>query len=177
VQPGLCALTSDPSNRASPRCSTRLAAGSCTDAFVQRGVPLPGRASRPVRAVGLPSAARQRSWGSYPSQVCSRIGWRSHLCDSGPTCLFSLRRPTRLIFVGLIRRLSSELAIKRGGESGAWMRWLLGFDPFCGPCRGHSTPAVVPALGFASRRHSGTGSCIRVGSTPHGSSVPGLPGS
>jgi len=92
-QPGLAALTSDPSNRASPRDSTRPEPDHAPTRSFSAVFRYPARRSRPVRAVGLPSAARQRSWGSCPSQVCSRIGWSSHLCVSGPTCL--LRRTAR----------------------------------------------------------------------------------
>lgn len=50
--------------------------------------------------------ARRRSWDFHPSQVCSRRRWTPHLCGSGPTCSFDPNDPTRLIFVGLVRRSS-----------------------------------------------------------------------
>jgi len=73
-----------------------------------RGVPLPViEPSRPGRARGTSlGLARRRSWGSIPSQVCSRGRVVRHLCRSGPTCRsrrssapIDFRRGDRIAFV------------------------------------------------------------------------------
>jgi len=89
--------------------------------------------------------------------------------------LFAFASSARFIFVGLISplaerrmRATSRAAI-RDDVSGQ----LLGFDSRLRSVSGASfcSPRIDPALGFASCRDSGTRTCIRMGSTPSGSSV------
>jgi len=131
-------------------------AGSCTVAFLRRGVPLPnGLGPRRGLAGRLVSSlvVRRRSWGSSLRRFTPVTGGR-HLCRPGPTC--RLRpSPAPIDFRRGDPPARSELWLgKRKGEriGGSW-RSTSGL-------RSHlrSAPAVVmatgrdPALGFASCR-------------------------
>lgn len=103
-------LANDPITRAPPQKLRRLVR-VMRRRCLSRGVPLPDAQtiaawpddwSFPRRPAAL--------MGFVPSQVCSRHGWTCISARPGPRA-FSPRRPTRLIFVGLIR-LAREVSVR-----------------------------------------------------------------
>jgi len=145
--------------------------GSCTVAFLRRGVPLPsdsGLRSLAGRLV-LPSSPGGTHGVSGPSQSCSRHGWGDISAIPGPRAVRATH-PSRFIFVGVILIVRSESHWNRNGRFWVWGKWrsTSGLRS-----RLRSAPAVViatgrdPALGFASCRVADTYSCIRPGSSPN----------
>jgi len=57
--------------------------------------------SRPGRTCGPSLIVRRRSWGSFPSQIYSRIGWADISAFPGPHAVHAFC-PPRFIFVGVI---------------------------------------------------------------------------
>jgi len=136
--------------------------GSCTNAFLRRGVPLPDslRRSRPGRAIVLfPLVARRRSWGSSLRRFTPAGGWQTHFCAAGPTCRSFPCHPPRFIFVEVTRPpVRNAMSEERKGDK-VWD------DP--GSASGLHLPSAIrfatqralridPALGFASFRVVGT---------------------
>jgi len=142
-------LASDPSTRASPLQSAART-GSCTVAFIRRGVPLPsvsGLRSLAGRMV-LPSVRPAALMGFLPFAVLlpPRVG--RHFCRPGPTCR-SRHAPVPIDFRrGDSKRpvaITWEAKVGRSGSGGDGDR-LLGFAPVCGPRPRLSWPrdAILP---------------------------------
>jgi len=153
-------LASDPSTRASPLQSAART-GSCTVAFIRRGVPLPsvsGLRSLAGRMV-LPSVRPAALMGFLPFAVLIPPRVSRHFCRPGPTCR-SRHAPAPIDFRrGDSKRpvaITWEAKVGRSG-SGADGDRLLGFAPVCGARPRLSMAAGRdPALGFASCRVVGT---------------------
>jgi hypothetical protein len=125
--------------------------------------------SRPGRTIGPSLIVRRRSWGSDPSQVCSRIGWGHISAIPGPRAVRATPfHPINFRRADRARRVGYLIEPEKASGSGVLWRSTSGLRS-----RLRSAPAVivaaghVPALGFASCRVGGhVYSCIRPGSTP-----------
>jgi len=154
--------------------------GSCTVAFLRRGVPLPsdsGLRSLAGRLV-LPSSPGGTHGVSGPSQSCSRHGWGDISAIPGPRAVRATY-PPRLIFVGVILIVRSESHWNRSGQfgSGANDDRLLGFAPVCGPRPRLSSPRAailpwaLPLAGLRTHIRASVRARHRIGSTASVQSV------
>jgi len=170
-EPGGTVLTlaSDPSNRA-PSLQSAARIGSCTVAFLRRGVPLPthsGSHSLAGRLV-LPSVrpAALMGFASLRSVAPHRVG--RHFCRPGPTCR-SRRAPAPINFRRGDPIVRSESLRNRRWTKRTWGDWRSTSGLHS---RLRAALAVIvaagrdPAMGFASCRVAGTRLCIRAGSSP-----------